>query len=121
MGLTLEERHYDYMVTGGRWYAESRVVEFGLTVGIVKDYLTGNPETDYFFFESDWFSEKDMYELYLRSVAEGYKFQRFEHTAEEIMIWAHEVDVETFGLKGIFHRVVREPLTPMPTDARLES
>lgn len=88
MPLTPEERDYDWHVTIGRGMAEEHIMDRGITVGILRDYLVGDIESDY------CRPSDDLYDLYLRSVAEGYRDQRFGYTAEELFVWAHEFDDE---------------------------
>jgi len=113
MALTMDEIRYDFMVTEGRWLAESDSYKRGIAVGRVQDYLLGSYEVDYYESDSNWLSNKDLRELFLEGVHEGHTYGRTDSTAEELFIEAHELDVKTFGLKNLFVKVVREPLTPL--------
>lgn len=87
--LTAAERAYDFEMTFMRGYREEVVLEHGIQVGILSDYLAGEPE-DY----TDLTRFDDLHDLYLSSVQEGRECQRFDYTAEELFIWAHEFDKE---------------------------
>jgi len=87
MTLTAAERAYDFAMTTGRFYNELHAEESGLTVGILRDYLTGDTDCDYGYTPGN-----DLYDLYLRRVTEGHESQRHDYTAEELFIWAHEFD-----------------------------
>ena len=82
---------------------EEMVVEAAIIFGILSDYLLAD-EIDYFY---------DTPDGWLRDfINEGYNYQRHEHTAEELYIWAHEYDKKALGLKNFFPIPTREPRTP---------
>jgi hypothetical protein len=86
MALTWEETMYDLYVTVGRAESENSAFERAVTVGILSDYLEGDPVTDY--------DTSDLHDLFMEGVAEGRAEHRFNYTAEELFVWAHEFDNE---------------------------
>ena len=100
MTLTYAERMYDFNATSGRAEIENNAFSAGITIGILSDYLVSKHLFDYYSpGETMYGSTKD---LYLQGVEEGRDCQRFDYTAEELYTWAHELDVETLGLKNMW-------------------
>lgn len=69
-------------------------VEAAIIYGILEPYLVSDEPVDYF--------AEGIPEWLEPFVEEGRTAQRFEHTAEELFIWAHEYDKEALGLENFW-------------------
>lgn len=87
MTLTPQERTYDWHMTDARGYIEANLFERGYWLGILGDYLE-----DWFIEEvalnaqsGSWFRK----ESFTNAREEG-AAERYEHTAEDLFVWAHD-------------------------------